>query len=124
MIAATILMFFSTLAQNASFTLVSRARNSKSLLLNGVASVISNTVFILVLRQAVLKLDQPVVLIAYVAGATTGSVLMHYVSMRHIEHRFEKKAATMCECGHGRGTHVDDMGCHYFGCRCGSFSGR
>jgi hypothetical protein len=83
-----LMMFFSTVAANASYTLVSRARNSKSLIYNGTASVISNSIFLLVLTQVVKKLDSPAIIAAYVFGATTGSVLMHWFSMRHIEHRF------------------------------------
>lgn len=88
---AALLMFVSTLAQNASNTFVSRARNSRSLRLNAIASVLSNGVFLLVLSQVVKRLDDPLIITAYISGAVAGSVGMHWLSMRHIEHRFENK---------------------------------
>lgn len=81
--------------QNASFTLVSRARNSRSLLFHLWASVISNGIFF----SSQLLMFSSIVDIArrgdvwaglqlgafYVACTTFGSVLMHFFSMHYIE---------------------------------------
>lgn len=79
--------------QNASFTLVSRARNSRSLWYHGVASVFSNGIwfasqFILIsivikeLRSIPEMLTTAAV---YITSSVTGSVLMHYISMKFLE---------------------------------------
>ena len=73
--------------QNASFTLVSRARNSNSILYHTVASVLSNGIWLLVIRQVVMNLDNWVLMFAYLVGAVIGSISMHYVAMKF----FEKK---------------------------------
>ena len=86
-----LVMFGSTILQNASNTFVSRARNGDSLKLNAIASVCSNTAYLLVLRQVVTRMDSMMLLVVYVAGATTGSVLMHYISMRWIEKTGSKR---------------------------------
>lgn len=73
--------------QNASFTLVSRARNSNSLLYHTVASVLSNGIWLLVIRQVVLNLDNWILMTTYLVGAVIGSISMHYIAMKY----FEKK---------------------------------
>ena len=80
-------MVGATILQNASFTLVSRARNSSSLMYHGLAAVVSNTIWLLVIRQVVLNLDNIMLQFCYVIGSVTGSVLMHYIAMKY----FEKK---------------------------------
>lgn len=85
------------LAQNASFTLVSRARNSKSLVYHSLASICSNGVYILTLGVSVDKLiaakqsgsivDFAAVAAFYTAWAAIGSVAMHYLLMQHVENR-------------------------------------
>lgn len=85
MLSDVLLLFGSTILQNASFTLVSRARNSKSLGYHAVASVFSNGIWLLVIRQVVTNLDSVVMMVTYVVGAVCGSVLMHYISMKYIE---------------------------------------
>jgi hypothetical protein len=86
-----IMLFFVVILQNASFTLVSRARNTKSLLFHAVASIFSNGIWFVVVRQ-VTKEDPNTLLlgITYVVGTVTGSVLMHHYSMKVIEKWFEK----------------------------------
>lgn len=86
---------FVLLLQNASFTMVSRARNSKSLWYNGVASVFSNGVWFLSLGIAVDKLAHARAagsweLLAFTAMFYTtftvvGSVGMHYILMTRVE---------------------------------------
>ncbi len=80
-------MFALVVLQNASFTLVSRARNSNSLMYNAVASVFSNGIWLLVISKVVQNFDSPKMMIAYLIGSVVGSVVMHYISMRY----FEKK---------------------------------
>jgi hypothetical protein len=87
MTSSIVLLFFSTVLQNASFTLVSRARNSKSLVFHLLAALASNGVWLLVIRQIVTHLDSVPLCLTYLVGSTFGSVLMHYVSMNF----FEKK---------------------------------
>lgn len=90
-----IILFFVTILQNASFTLVSRARNSKSLVFHAIASVFSNGIWFIVVRQ-VTQEDPNTWLLGtvYVAGTVTGSVAMHYLSMNFIEKWFEKPFTT------------------------------
>jgi hypothetical protein len=68
-----VLLFFVTILQNASFTLVSRARNSKSLLFHAIASVFSNGIWFAVVRQVTAP-DPNIGLLGavYVAGTVTG----------------------------------------------------
>lgn len=80
-------MFALVVLQNASFTLVSRARNSNSLMYNAVASVFSNGIWLLVMSKVVQNFDSPKMMVAYLIGSVVGSVVMHYISMRY----FEKK---------------------------------
>ena len=74
-----------TILQNASFTLVSRARNSPSIMYHGIASVFSNGIWLLVIREVTLSFGTWYLMIAYVIGAVIGSISMHYVSMRYFE---------------------------------------
>lgn len=88
-----LLWFFVLVLQNAAFTWVSRARNSGSLMYHGFAAVFSNGIWFisnLYLIAQVAKPDMPmsrlmVLGIVYVCGTVTGSVLMHWVSMRWLE---------------------------------------
>jgi putative flippase GtrA len=82
-----LIMFSLVVLQNASFTLVSRARNSKSLLYHGIASVLSNGIWLLVIRQVVVNLDRWDLMLTYLVASVIGSISMHYVAMKF----FEKK---------------------------------
>lgn len=82
-------MFGLVVLQNASFTLVSRARNSNSLLYHTIASVLSNGIWLLVIREVVLNLDRTDLIITYLAGSVTGSIIMHYVAMKWFEKKNE-----------------------------------
>ena len=73
--------------QNASFTLVSRARNSSSILYHTIASVLSNGIWLLVIREVVVNLNNWTLMVTYLVGAVIGSISMHYVAMKF----FEKK---------------------------------
>lgn len=84
-------IFFLVVAQNASFTLVSRARNSDSVVFHGVSAVLSNGIWLLVMKNVVNNFDNIPFLIVYVIASVTGSLLMHYYSMKFIEKLFNKK---------------------------------
>jgi len=73
--------------QNASFTLVSRARNSDNIAYHAISAVLSNGMYLLVFRQLQMNLDEPLVQVGYLIGAVLGSIGMHYIAMRF----FEKK---------------------------------
>jgi uncharacterized protein YebE (UPF0316 family) len=76
-----------TILQNASFTLISRARNSNSICYHAIASVLSNGIWLLVIRNVVSNLDKPELMISYLVGSVIGSISMHYIAMKY----FEKK---------------------------------
>jgi hypothetical protein len=83
------------LLQNASFTFVSRARNSGSYALHATAAVCSNGVWMVsqfvslgiiieVIKNG--RLDQKAVVVAfYTLFTVTGSVVMHWVGVNFIE---------------------------------------
>jgi predicted permease len=77
--------------QNASFTLVSRARNSNSIAYHTLASVLSNGIWLLVIRQVVLNLDNWILMVTYLVGAVIGSISMHYIAMKYFEKPRQKK---------------------------------
>lgn len=74
-----------TILQNASFTWVSRARNSGSLRYHTIAAIFSNGIWLLVIREVVLNFSKWYMNVAYIVGAVTGSVLMHWFSMKYLE---------------------------------------
>lgn len=80
-------MFALVMLQNASFTLVSRARNSRSLTYHTIASVLSNGVWLLVIRKVVQNFDSLELMITYLAGSVIGSVAMHHLSMKYFERK-------------------------------------
>lgn len=86
-----LILFALVIMQNASFTLVSRARNSNSLLYHLIASVLSNGLWLLVIRQVVMNLESTTMMVTYLIAAVIGSIGMHYVAMRF----FEKKKETV-----------------------------
>lgn len=79
--------------QNAAFTWVSRARNSGSIVYHGIASIFSNGVWFvsqLILITAVVKpgmgiMELTKLGILYIIGTTSGSIAMHWVSMKYFE---------------------------------------
>jgi len=85
MFLAILKMLGLVILQNASFTLVSRARNSDSIVYHTIASVLSNGIWLLVIRQVVLNLDNWVLMLTYLVGAVTGSIGMHYIAMKYVE---------------------------------------
>lgn len=80
-----------TILQNASFTLVSRARNSNSLSYHAIASVLSNGIWLLVIRHVVNNFDNWQLMTTYVVGSVTGSLLMHHIAMKYFEKPKDKK---------------------------------
>ena len=85
MIQEILKMLVLVILQNASFTLVSRARNSKSILYHTIASVLSNAIWLLVIRQVVINFNNWVLMATYLVGAVIGSVSMHYIAMKYFE---------------------------------------
>jgi hypothetical protein len=85
MIIPILKMLGLTILQNASFTLVSRARNSSSIGYHAGAAVLSNGIWLLVIRQVVLNLDNPYLMATYLVGSVTGSLLMHHIAMKYLE---------------------------------------
>lgn len=94
--------FFLLVVQNAAFTWVSRARNSGSIGYHGIASVFSNGVWFvsqLFLIGMVVRPDMgwqqlTHLGLVYVAGTTTGAILMHWFSMRFMESGKRKVGAS------------------------------
>lgn len=85
MILDLLKLFILVVAQNASFTLVSRARNSKSIMYHALAAVGSNGIWLLVFRQMVQKYNDLPSGIVYIVASVGGSILMHYVAMKFFE---------------------------------------
>lgn len=88
------------IAQNASFTWVSRARNSSSLAYHALAATFSNGVYFAALMIGVNKISDartPAtvtgVVLFYTACTVAGSVLMHWVAMRYMERGKRKVGA-------------------------------
>lgn len=76
------------IVQNASFTLVSRARNSGSLGYHAIAAVFSNGVWYasqLILIDIAFRGRGMEGLPIYIASTVLGSVAMHWLSMRYLE---------------------------------------
>lgn len=80
-----------TILQNASFTLVSRARNSDSILFHGLAATLSNGIWLLVIKNVVNNFDKTELMITYLIGSVLGSIGMHYISMHFLEKKFKTK---------------------------------
>jgi len=97
-----VLWFLLLVLQNASFTLVSRARNSDSLFYHALASIPSNGVwflsqFILIDNMVRIIRDSDwwfgvLVGAVYVVGTMTGSLGMHWIALHHIEKKSAKPA--------------------------------
>ena len=67
-------MFLLVILQNASFTLVSRARNSKSILYHTIASLLSNGIWLLVIKNVVQNFDNSNLMWTYLFASVIGSV--------------------------------------------------
>lgn len=85
-----LILFALTILQNASFTLVSRARNSGSLKYNALASVFSNGMFFFVFKALQMSSTWETGAV-YIGGCTIGSVLMQWIAIRYLE---KKKVKT------------------------------
>jgi hypothetical protein len=85
MIIEILKMLGLVILQNAAFTLVSRARNSSSLMYHTIASILSNGIWLLVMRKIILNLDNSILMITYLIGAVIGSIGMHYITMKYFE---------------------------------------
>lgn len=74
-----------TILQNASFTLVSRARNSNSITYHTIASILSNGIWLLVIKNVVTNFENVTLMITYLIGSVIGSISMHYIAMKYFE---------------------------------------
>lgn len=86
-----IILFLLVVAQNASFTLVSRARNSNSLLYHLLASIGSNGIWLLVFRNMVVSINDVTLMWTYLIASVLGSIGMHYLAMKFFEKKKEVK---------------------------------
>lgn len=86
------------IVQNASFTLVSRARNSGSYPFHAIASVFSNGIYIISIQMVIdfRSSEQAMWLVAsvYTICTVIGSVAMHYISINYIENGKRRVGAT------------------------------
>lgn len=88
-----VLWFVLLVFQNAAFTWVSRARNSGSLSYHALASVFSNGIFFasqFIMIGMIANPDSPIsekvfLGVVYVTATVTGSVLMHWFTMKFLE---------------------------------------
>ena len=85
MIVEILIMLGLTILQNASFTLVSSARNSDSMMFHAIASILSNGMWLLVIRQVVTNFDNWILMVTYLIGAVIGSISIHYIAMKYFE---------------------------------------
>jgi len=90
------------ITQNFAFTMVSQARNSKSILYHAIASLFSNGIwfasqFMLIdLMIKIIEAESWYLLtvggLVYILATMTGSLTSHWVLMKWIEPRVEKKS--------------------------------
>lgn len=107
-----LIMLGLTVLQNASFTLVSRARNSNSIRFHTIASILSNGIYLLVIRHVVTNLDNWVIMLSYLVGSVIGSILMHHVSMNYFEKNKKLKSIDLIGCKI-KGFYFENNGIHY-----------
>lgn len=96
-----VLWFLLLVVQNAAFTLVSRARNSGSFAYHALAAVFSNGVWFasqFILIGMVAKPSTPIIEAVklgaiYIAATVSGSVLMHWISVKYLERGKRKVGA-------------------------------
>lgn len=87
------------LLQNASFTWVSRARNSGSIWYNGVASIFSNGIWmvgqsIIIVNIAQSKAPLWLMVVFYAAVCSVGSVISQWLLMKYVEKGSRKVGAS------------------------------
>lgn len=68
--------------QNISFSIVSRARNRDNMYYHAIASVFSNGIWFLTMRELVISDLTPVLLLPYIIGTVAGSLTGAKVSMK------------------------------------------
>ncbi|UYZ60090.1 hypothetical protein [Hymenobacter latericus] len=84
---STLSLFALVLLQNASFTLVSRARNSGSYAYHAFGAVCSNGMYLLVFKQLSLNINDTTTQATYLVASVCGSLLMHHVAQRFFERK-------------------------------------
>jgi len=80
-----LIFFFLVLFQSMTFTFISRARNRNNIRLACVASVFSNTTWILVFRHIVLNLEDWLMYVIYVIAMFLGTIIQMKISIRFFE---------------------------------------
>jgi uncharacterized protein YebE (UPF0316 family) len=80
-----LVFFFLVVAQSMSFTFVSRARNRNNYNLALLASVCSNTTWILVFSRLIRDFNDVLMCITYVVGMAVGSQIQMRISARFFE---------------------------------------
>lgn len=80
-----LIMFGLTILQSASFTLVSRARNSNSILYHTIASILSNGIWLFVIRNIITNFDNLTLMITYLIGSVIGGVGIQYLTIKFFE---------------------------------------
>ncbi len=83
------------LGQNASFTLVSRARQTSNLVFHSVAALASNGLFIFIITAYAANYNNFWLKIWYIVCTVIGSVIAHHISMHKIEKTKAFKKDTM-----------------------------
>ena len=81
------LIFFGLVVfQSMTFTFISRARNRNNIKLAVIASVFSNTTWILVFRHIALNLQDWFMYPVYVLAMTLGTLIQMKISIKFFEH--------------------------------------
>ena len=99
--------WFLLVIQNASFTWVSRARNSSSLGYHAIAAIGSNGLFLLnqlilinnflaMLRTMSWQIGT-IIALTYISATVFGSVTMHWISLRYLEKGKRRVGSTELE---------------------------
>lgn len=82
MIASVALVLVLAFVQNISFTMVSRSRNRSSMAYHATCSVFSNALWFLTMRELVLAELTVWLLVPYIIGTVSGSLVGAKISMR------------------------------------------
>ena len=82
-------MFFVAFLQNASLTLVTRARNSDNLWCGGLAVLIYNSLWVFFIVNVINNINNTEVIISGILGSVIGSTLMQYLAKKYFK-KYEK----------------------------------
>lgn len=82
-----LIMFISSLLQSGSFTLVSRARNSNSIFYHTIASILSNSIWLFVIRNIIINFDNLTLMVTYLIGSVIGGVGVQFLTIKFFENK-------------------------------------